>query len=97
VTVISAAASVIDDPECRAALIEPGVAVIWLHVEPALLAERFRSADDHRPVYGEVPEAFLAEQAARREPLLAGIHAHLIDADRLTPDEEVARVLEMVG
>jgi shikimate kinase len=95
--VISAAASVIDSPACRAAMIEPGVAVIWLHAEPALLAERFRSADDHRPVFGDVPEAFLAEQAARREPLLADIGAHVIDVDRLTPDEEVARALEMLG
>jgi shikimate kinase len=95
--VISAAASVIDSPACRAVMIEPGVAVIWLHAETALLASRFRSADDHRPVFGEVPEAFLAEQAARREPLLEGVRAHVLDVDRLTPDEEVARALEMLG
>jgi shikimate kinase len=94
--VISAAASVIDDRACRAAIIEPGVAVIWLHAELALLAKRFRSADDHRPVFGARPEAFLAEQAARREPLLADIRAHVIDVDRLTPDQEVARALELL-
>jgi hypothetical protein len=44
-----------------------------------------------------VPETFLAEQASRREPLLADISAHVIDVDRLTPDEEVARALEMLG
>ena len=51
-SVISAAASVVDDPACRAAMVGPGVAVIWLHAEPALLATRFDSADEHRPAYG---------------------------------------------
>jgi Shikimate kinase len=95
--VISAAASVVDVPACRAALTAPGVAVIWLHATPALLAERFRSADDHRPAYGASPEAFLADQAARREPLLGTIGAHIIDVDSLTPDEEVAQAMEALG
>ena len=43
--------------------------------QPAVLATRFDSADEHRPAYGPDPEAFLADQAAHREPLLAGIGA----------------------
>ena len=67
-TVVSAAASVVEVPACRAAMTAPGVAVFWLHATTELLAERFGSADDHRPTYGTSPETFLAEQARTREP-----------------------------
>lgn len=93
--VVSAAASVIDDPAAREAMTAPGVAVIWLHGRPDLLAERFTSAP-HRPAYGDSPEAFLADQAARREPLLGEVGAHVIDVDGLTPDEVVARAIDAV-
>ena len=74
-SVISAAASVIDDPACRTAMAAPGVTVVWLRARPEVLAERFDSEDDHRPAYGDSVAAFLAEQAARREPLLADVRA----------------------
>jgi len=95
-SVISAAASVVDEPTCRAALAVPGTVVIWLRADPVLLAERFGSGP-HRPGYGDAPEAFLAEQAARREPLLGQIGAHVIDVDDLTPTEVVARAIAMLG
>ena len=94
--VISAAASVVEDPDARAAMTKPGVAVLWLHARPEVLADRFAS-EPHRPSYGPDPERFLAEQAARREPLLAGIGAHLIDVDDLTPDEVVERIMETLA
>ena len=94
--VVSAAASVVDDPDARAAMTRPGVTVIWLHASPEVLASRFES-DSHRPAYGPDPEAFLAEQAARREPLVAGIGAHRIDVDGLTPDEVVERTMEALA
>jgi hypothetical protein len=40
------------------------------------------------------PEAFLAEQAARREPLLPGIGARIVDVDSLDPDQVVERAIE---
>ena len=43
--VISAAASVVDVPECRTALAAPDVAVIWLRAAPAVLAKRFRAQE----------------------------------------------------
>ena len=94
--VVSAAASVVEDPDARAAMTRPGVAVVWLHASPDVLAARFGS-EPHRPSYGPVPATFLADQAADREPLLAGIGAHLIDVDGLTPDEVVARVAEALA
>jgi shikimate kinase len=95
-SVISAAASVIDDPAAREAMTRPGVAVFWLHGSPELLARRFHSQDDHRPTYGDTPEEFLAEQAARREPLLGSIGAHVIEVDGLTRDEVFERVMEVL-
>jgi len=92
-SVVSAAASVIDDPAARSAMTVPGVTVIWLHARPDVLAERFGSGP-HRPAYGDSPGAFLADQAARREPLLGAIGAHVIDVDGLTPDEVVARAID---
>ena len=84
-------------PAARAALRRPGVAVIWLHASPELLARRFDSADEHRPAYGDHPETFLAEQAAQREPLLSEIGAHVLDVDGHTPDELVAQAMEALG
>jgi shikimate kinase len=95
--VISAAASVIDEPACRAALTAPGVAVIWLHATPDVLASRFESTDEHRPEYGDSPEVFLAAQAAEREPLVSSIGARVLDVDSRTPDELVAQVVEALG
>jgi shikimate kinase len=94
--VISAAASVVEDPDARAAMMTPRVAVIWLHATPEVLADRFDS-DTHRPAYGPDPEAFLAEQAARRAPLVEAVGAHRIDADGLTPDEVVERTMETLA
>ena len=96
-SVVSAAASVVEAPACRAAMTAPGVAVFWLHATTELLAERFGSADDHRPAYGTSPETFLAEQSAKREPLAASIGAHVLDVDGRTPDELVAQAMEALA
>jgi shikimate kinase len=95
-SVISAAASVVDVPACRAALTAPGIAVLWLRATPELLAERFESGR-HRPAYGDLPEAFLAEQAAVREPLVATLRPHVLDVDGRTPDELVAQAMEALA
>jgi shikimate kinase len=93
-TVISAAASVIDDARCREALVSPDVVLVWLHAAPAILAQRFDSADQHRPAYGSDVAAFLAAQAKDREPLAESIGARMIDTDGLTEGEVTARVLD---
>ena len=61
------------------------------------MAARFDSADEHRPAYGESPEAFLAEQAALREPLAEALGALMVDVDDHSPDDAVARVAAAVG
>ena len=67
--------------------------MVWLRATTAVLAERFGS-DEHRPGYGESPAAFLAEQAARREPILAALDSIVIDVDEIDPDEAAARAME---
>jgi shikimate kinase len=96
-SVISAAASTVEVPECRAAMSAPEVAVVWLRATPQTLARRFSARDRHRPEYGASPEAFLAEQAARRHPLFASMDPIVIDVDRIRPPEAVARAMEALG
>jgi len=96
-SVISAAASTIEVPECREALKAPDVAVIWLRASPEVLAKRFASADRHRPGFGDSPVAFLTEQAGRRNPLFASVDPIVIDVDSIRPTEVTARALEALG
>ena len=79
--------------ECRAALTGPDVAVVWLRAEPGVLARRFDSRTRHRPEYGPSREAFLRDQAARREPLLASVDPIVIEVDTIRPGEAAERAL----
>ena len=96
-SVISAAASTVDVPQCRAALEAPDVAVVWLRASPEVLARRFASSDKHRPVFGDSPLQFLTEQAARRNPLFASLDPLVVDVDAIRPRHAVERVVEALG
>ena len=101
-TVIAAAAAVVDDPACRAALRAPGVAVIWLRAEPAVLGRRFEAGSGgdgaHRPAYGEDPAAFLAAQARRRASRFAACRPLVIvDTGRLDPAAATERIIAALG
>jgi shikimate kinase len=96
-SVISAAASTIEVPECQAALTAPDVAVVWLRATPEVLARRFGSADRHRPKFGASPLAFLHEQAARREPLFASVDPIVVDVNAIDADEAAAQAMEALG
>ena len=93
-SVVSAAASTVEVPECREALKAPDVAVVWLRASPGVLARRFASADRHRPEFGDSPVGFLADQAARRNPLFASLDPIVIDVDSIGPGDAAARALE---
>ena len=92
-SVIAAAASTVEVPACREALRDPNVAVMWLRASPAALAKRFAARDRHRPEFGSSPEAFLAEQAERRDPLFASLDPIVIDVDQIRPSEAAAQAL----
>lgn len=87
-SVVCGAASIADDDACLAALRAPSVFVVFLTVDPALGALRFR-AGAHRPWYGDDPARFLAEQAAVRYPRLRSLQPLEIATDRLAPAEIV--------
>jgi len=93
-SVIAAAASIIDVPACVQALGAADVYVVWLRASPDVLAERFPSADDHRPAYGERPATFLSEQLESRATALEAVADVIVDAETATADEVVARVME---
>jgi shikimate kinase len=96
-SVISAAASTVEVPECRDALRAPDVAVVWLRASPEVLARRFASADKHRPEFGDSPLAFLSEQAERRDPLFASLDPIVIDVDAIRPNAAAAQAMGALG
>jgi len=93
-SVVAAAASVADVPECLDALRAPDVFVVWLQASPELLADRFASSDDHRPAYGDSTEDFLARQLELRGAAFASVADLSIDVTGLAPDEIAAVVVE---
>ena len=96
VSVVAAAASVIEVAECRAALSRPGIVVVWLRGSADVLASRF-AREAHRPAYGDDPATFLADQATRREPLFAGLHPVVVDVDRDDPATLVERIVRAIA
>jgi shikimate kinase len=97
-SVVAAAAAVVDDPACRAALRCPGVAVAWLRADPAVLGRRFEAgaggAGAHRPAYGADAERFLAAQGRLRGTRFAACRPFVVvDTGRLDPTAAVERIV----
>ena len=92
--VVCAAASVVDRPECRKALVEPFV--VWLAAPPEVLAGRF-SSSAHRPRFERDLVAMLTEQEARRGPHFAAVADLVIDVSEIGPDQVVERILQAAG
>jgi len=95
-SIVAAAASVVDVPACVQALQAGDVFVVWLRATPDVLAQRFDAPDNHRPAYGDRPEAFLAHQLEGRGAALASVADLIVDGDGASPDEVVALVMEAV-
>jgi shikimate kinase len=85
-TIISGAASVIDDARCREALVSPDVFVAWLRADASVLADR-ASRGRHRPEIEPDLEALLERQARERDPLFESVADLVLDAASSTPDE----------
>jgi len=95
-SVIAAAASTVEDAGCRQALRRPAVLVMWLRARPAILAARVTMGGRHRPRYGPDPALSLAEQAARREPLLAALRPLVLDVDGTAVEDLAAAAVAAV-
>jgi shikimate kinase len=88
--VISAAASTLDDPECRRAMRDPDHLVVWLDASPVALAARM-TATDHRPDLGANFVEVLERQATQRTPALRAVADLTLDAT-LPPAELVEAI-----
>ncbi len=80
-SVISAAASTLDDPACRSAMRDPRHLVVWLDASPATLAARLQPGD-HRPELGPDMTDVLAAQTTQRVLALREVADLTLDATR---------------
>ena len=90
-TVITAAASTLDEPGCRSALQDPRHLVVWLKADPAVIAARLRP-DDHRPDLGSDLAEVIERQAIRRTSALESVADLTLDATE-SPETLVATIL----
>jgi shikimate kinase len=90
-TVISAAASTLDDPVCRSRLHAPRHLVVWLQASPAEIAARLRP-NDHRPDFGPDLADVITQQSLARTAALQDVADLTLDAT-LPPPELVAAIV----
>ena len=90
--VIAAAASTITNPMVRDALAGDAF-VVWLRAAPTTLAARMPQSPT-RPFSSEEPSLLVTEQARARDPLFAEIADLVVESDRSTPADVVARILD---
>lgn len=95
VSVISAAASVVESEGCRTAMREPDICAIWLRARTATIATRFHN-EPHRPVYSDDLDAFFKRQLAVRAPLYEAVSDSAVDVDDLSVSDVVERTLAIV-
>jgi shikimate kinase len=94
-SVISGAASVVENGDCKRALREAGLCVIWLRARAATLAARFYN-EPHRPVFSHDLTDFFERQAASRGPLYIEVSDGIIDIDELSVAEAVEQAFDIV-
>lgn len=98
-SVVCAAASVVDVPECRRALEAETTYGVWLQGRAETLAERFASGP-HRPVYGPDPRAVFRRQLGERSRWFAEVSRHRVSVDGQSPDQivgDILAALELAG
>ena len=90
-SVISAAASTLDDLVCRSRLHAPRHFVVWLQASPTEIAARLRP-DDHRPDFGPDLAEVIRRQSLARTEALKDVADLTLDAT-LPPPELVATIV----
>ena len=88
--VIAAPGGVVLDPTVRDALKD--AFVVWLEVDPAILATRVRP-DDHRPLLGRDPYDVLSTMAVERNELYRSVADAIVEVG---PDVDAERAAEQV-
>jgi shikimate kinase len=94
-SVIAAAGGVVLSARNRAMLRDGRAAVVWLDVDPALLAERVRGGT-HRPLLDVDPEGTLRAMYRDRHDLYAAVSDVVVDA-AAEPTEVVGSILEALA
>lgn len=93
--VVTAAASVVDDPAAATAL--AGAYVVWLDAPPSVLAARVAAAGaGHRPRFRADLVAQFQRQYARRGARFRQLADLVVDVARLDPEQAAAVVLAAV-
>jgi shikimate kinase len=90
--VIAAAGGVVLSPVNRDALRRPGVFVVWLRADPAVLAQR-AATEDHRPLLDHDPAGALARMAADRAALYAEVADEVVEVGTKAPAEVAEEIL----
>lgn len=95
-SVICAAASVVDDERCRAALKRDEVFTVWLEVHPGRLAARFAHGP-HRPVFDTDTERMFQRQLAERSRWFQAVADYQVRSDRANPARVAADVADALA
>jgi shikimate kinase len=95
-SVVAAAASVVEDPRCVAALEADGILVVLLRASVETLVERF-GRDAHRPLHGTDPVAMFQAQTDRRGPVMERLAGFAVDVDRADSPERLGRVARAIA
>jgi shikimate kinase len=91
-SVISAAASVVENERCLEVLGGPAALPIWLRASAETLAARFDN-EDHRPIFSDDPLGFFRTQIAERTPLFSAVSLAIVDVDGRSLQDVVDDVL----
>lgn len=90
--VVAAPGGVVLDPAARHAMKD--AFVVWLDVDPSILATRVRP-DDHRPLLGRDPRAVLSTMAVEREHLYREVADTIIElGDDIDPATAAQQVID---
>ncbi len=94
--VIAAAGGVVLRPENRDALRNSGALVFWLQADPSVLADRV-TADGHRPLLGDDPEAALRRLLPERERWYAEVAHAVVETSGRSLQDVVDEILAIVA
>lgn len=94
--VITAAASVVEDPRCVTALEAPDVLVVLLRASVETLVKRYDSSD-HRPLLDADPETMFLAQLASRGPTLERLADYAVDVDLADSPERLGRAARAIA
>jgi shikimate kinase len=95
-TVIAAAASIVEDPRCVAALEAPDVLVVLLRASAETLVGRF-AREAHRPLHGTDPGSMFQAQLERRGPVLERLADIAVDVDLADSPERLGRAARAIA